>query len=46
MQIPIGVNLMWYHFIYEVANKCLNVCELVEMVERNKDGSLPSHGAL
>ena len=36
------------HFILELpsfANKCLNARELVEIVERNEDGSLPSSAA-
>ena len=30
------------HLTSKVANKCLNVLEQVEMVERNKNGPLPS----
>ena len=27
---------------YKVENACLNVCEQMEVVQRNKDGPLPS----
>ena len=30
----------------KATNNCLNVCEWVEMVKRNKDFSLPSHTVL
>lgn len=30
------------HFSWKLPNKCLNVCEWAEVVERNKDGSFLS----
>ena len=33
------------HIKYKIANKCLNICELVKVVDRNRDGvhSLPCY---
>ena len=43
----IELQAMWLeisdnHFTFKVTNNYLNVCEQVEMVEKNKNGSLPS----
>lgn len=34
------------HLRCKVANQCLNVCKSVEVLERNKDGTLPSSNVL
>ena len=38
MQLKICVS----HLTWKVANKCLNVCERVEVEERNRNDPLPS----
>ena len=37
-----SLNIRGSNPTWEVANKCLNAIELVEVVEKNKDGPLPS----
>ena len=41
-----NIRICGSHLKCKFANKCLNVCEQIEVVQSNKDGSLPSPDVL